>query len=365
MPRFNKPASNNVAGNSPYPEGWEDLLLRYALGDLSPEEETTFQQLLIDYPELQPEAVASQASLESLPLPLAERAQSERAQSDTVIHHARSIPVLPAEGSASPHRRLPPPLSSSTSRASSRASSRPATRNVSGTVAGKASRNAARPISPQKPEQKRQKRSEAPVRRRAKKANQRRQRSNAKSQDWAVLGVMGCAVMLGVAAIAGISNYQLRSQLNLTAQKKEQYQELLDARTRELSDLTLSQKRDRAIFTALRQPNAVVYEMQGGEGAFQNVFGRLIVVPNNQEITLISKQLPLLTDAEVYRLWALTSNTAQPLYCGDFTANSEETMVWTLPNERCSQLPAKMVVTFEAASEEPILRGPDVLIGNL
>ncbi|MEM9090515.1 MAG: anti-sigma factor [Cyanobacteria bacterium P01_F01_bin.53] len=336
MPRFNKPAPNNIAGNSPYPEGWEDLLLRYALGDLSSEEEATFQQLLIDYPELQPEAKASQTSLESLPLPLSERSPSDPSNHQ-VIHQARTIPALPVEGSVRPSLN----------------------------AAQKPAGNAARPISRQRPAQNRQKRSEAPVRRRAKKSNQRRQRSRTRSQEWAVLGVMGFAVMLGIAAIAGISNYQLRSQLGQTAQKKEQYQELLDARTRELSDLNLTQKRDRAILMALRQPNAAVYEMQGGEGTFRNVFGRLIVVPNNQEVTLVSKQLPALTDAEVYRLWALTSNTAEPLYCGDFNFNPEETIVWTLPNERCSQLPAKMVVTAEAINEKPVPQGPDVLSGTL
>ncbi|MEL6815283.1 MAG: hypothetical protein AAFP03_10780, partial [Cyanobacteria bacterium J06598_3] len=91
MTRFNSTDSDPRSGDVPYPDGWEDLLVSYALGDLSPQEEVDLQQLLKNYPELAPEAKAYQTSWESLPLALPEQTVPDALEA-RVLSAAQSTP---------------------------------------------------------------------------------------------------------------------------------------------------------------------------------------------------------------------------------------------------------------------------------
>lgn len=349
MPRFNASDPDNYSGDLPYPEGWEDLLVSYALGDLSPQEEEDFQQLLKNYPELTPEAVAYQANVENLPLPLPEQVLPKTLEAQ-VLAVAPSTPQLSEALSTE---------AESLTKARAQPSSRPST------LAKPPSLNKVAPVQTPSVSPETQVRWVSPSRsrRQSRMLARKKTRNTSNQQPWKKAwnpSWAGAGAAAAIAVLLGLNNVQLRGQLSQSARENADFQTRLDTRTAELAQLENSNIRDQAILATLRQPNTLMYELKGTGDAL-TAFGRLLAVPDHSEVALIAQNLPPLLQSQVYRLWAIATPNGKPMYCGEFPASLESTAVWTVPNNVCSNAPAKMIITVDTAGAPPVPKGPAIL----
>lgn len=380
MTRFNSSDPNNRSGDVPYPDGWEDLLVSYALGDLSPQEEEAFQQLLKNYPELTPDARAFQASVDSLPLALPELSPPQTLEAQ-VLATAQSTPqqletsqpsTQPSSSNAASQSVLASESFTSNAGAadlrrgdSASAASAQSQRQrvpVSKASAGAppsftSSTTQVRWVDPARS----RRQSRAVVKRNTGKGS--RTEKGLTRQPWTKS--WGSAIAAAaIAALLGMNNVQLRSQLGQSARENAGLQTRLDTQTAELARLEDTNIRDQAILTTLRQPNTLMYELKGTGDAL-TAFGSLLAVPDHSEVALIAQNLPPLLQSQVYRLWAVATPTAQPMYCGEFPESVEGTAVWTVPDNVCSNAPAKMIITVDAANDPPVPKGPAILQSTL
>lgn len=357
MTRFPPSDSNPYSAEVPYPEGWEDLLVNYALGALSPEEEAAFQQLLKNYPELTLTARDYKTSVDSLPLALAEQNPPASLES-RILQAAQATPQAISQTLSSSES-----VSAKTSTQSSL--------NQKGSIAQQSlSQNASSAVPlPSASLNANQNKKQASTTQASKTQTSKtqvrwvtpytRQRTQQKWQKWG-----GFAVAAGLVAALGINNLQVRQQLTQANDDNAQLQAELDARTGELARLETTEVRDQTILTALRQPNALVYDLQG-TGTAAEAFGSLLAVPNHSEVALVSDNLPPLPDGQVYRLWAVATPVDDPMFCGEFVGEGDGTAVWTVPDELCSNSPVQMIITVDVVSDPPVPKGPAVLKSTL
>ncbi|MEN8446703.1 MAG: anti-sigma factor [Cyanobacteria bacterium J06555_13] len=374
MTRFYSADSNRRSSDVSYPDGWEDLLVSYALGDLSPQEEKSFEQLLKNYPELAPEVKAFQTSWESLPLDLPEQFMPESLE-PCILAAADSAPQqqsIPQQQSVSQQQSVPQqsklptigasPLSypiltqfsspDSSLQGLNSSASFPsvvsAPLSYPQVASGELTAKIPSYTSPQT-----QVRRVRPSRSRAQSLARR------KWQPWG--GAITAALL---ATVLGLNNFQLRSQLGRTTNENLGLQSRLDARTAEMTTLENANLRDQAILTTLRQPNTLVYDLEG-IGDAVNAFGSLLAAPDHSEVTLVVENLPPLSESQIYRLWAAATLTAQPIFCGEFSEAVEGTAVWTVPDALCSNAPAKIIITVDAVVDPLVPKGPAVLQSTL
>lgn len=146
------------------------------------------------------------------------------------------------------------------------------------------------------------------------------------------LGV-GSAIAAAALLALGIDNYQLRQ----------------------------AAQTDRAIIATLQQPGATLYALEGTENAAQ-ASGSIVVAPNRQ-ILVVAQNLPALPEGQAYRLWALSANTKQPAYCGQFNTSTAGTVstLWSAPEARCSTDPSQLLITAELTSDPPVPKGELVM----
>ncbi|MEM9089556.1 MAG: anti-sigma factor [Cyanobacteria bacterium P01_F01_bin.53] len=355
MTRFPPSDSNPYSAEVPYPDGWEDLLVNYALGTLSPEEEAAFQQLLKNYPELTLTARDYKTSVDSLPLALAEQnppatLESRILRAAQATPQAISQPIsqnMSSSGSVSARN-----ATQASPKQKGEIAQQPLAQNApSASALPNAHQNSFSKAQAQKAQvQKTQVRWVTPY---------TRQKTQQKWQKWG-----GFAVAAGLVAALGINNLQVRQQLTQANDDKAQLQAELDARTGELARLETTEVRDQTILTALRQPNALVYDLQG-TGTAAEAFGSLLAVPNHSEVALVSDNLPPLPDGQVYRLWAVATPVDDPMFCGEFVGEGDGTAVWTVPDELCSNSPVQMIITVDVVSDPPVPKGPAVLKSTL
>ena len=298
MTRFN-PSDPEPQPTSPsYPDGWQDLMISYALQDLTPDEEQAFQQLLTDHPELQAELTAYQAVLEALPYTLAPQSPSANLE-QRILQQAAEFP-----------KQQPAPQTTS-------------------------DKGAAPASSPT-----RRRRRWPPV--------------------WQSVGTIAAVTLIAF----GIDNLRLRHQLSQTQAENTELQQQVQTFQIAL-DQSQSQAADNeVILTTLRQPNALVYSLQGTENA-DSASGSLLALPGHSEVVLVSHNLPILPDSQVYRLWALETSTSAPTYCGQFNNTDTGTVQWQLPKEMCSHRPTQMIITVDQVTDPPIPKGPAILQSSL
>jgi anti-sigma-K factor RskA len=109
-----------------------------------------------------------------------------------------------------------------------------------------------------------------------------------------------------------------------------------------------------ALETALQQPNAQLYALEGTE----KTSGSLVVVPAKNQVTIVNN-LPQLPKGQVYRLWAIAANATQPTYCGEFNAGAIAT--WSAPAAACGKNVIQMLITAELATDPQIPKGELVM----
>ena len=167
-------------------------------------------------------------------------------------------------------------------------------------------------------------------------------------------------------AIVGADNYRLRQrQTALQSQLNTSQAELQTAQEQLLAELEQQPAPNfEAVVDVLRQPNALVYSLQG-TGDATNSSGSLLTLPDHSEVQLVSHNLPVLPEDKVYRLWSVATETSNPMFCGEFNNTEIGSVQWTVPDTLCNATPVKVIITVDAVVDPQVPKGPAVLTGEI
>ncbi|MGJ3245303.1 MAG: anti-sigma factor domain-containing protein [Elainellaceae cyanobacterium] len=181
-------------------------------------------------------------------------------------------------------------------------------------------------------------------------------RSRHRFRWYGLTGAIAATLVLAL----GIDNYRLRQQISETAQIQQTLQQTLQQKQAQLERLQARLQTMTPVVSSLREPNATVYALQG-IGFAEGATGRLVAVPGHHDMVLVSEDLPVLSDDQIYRLWAIASEAERPQYCGQFRTNSVGTGHWTAPALDCSNTPAQLVITLDQPNDSIDSAGPLVM----
>jgi anti-sigma-K factor RskA len=158
---------------------------------------------------------------------------------------------------------------------------------------------------------------------------------------WFLLGGLGA-----IAVLAGIlfDNLSLRRQLQIAHTNLQENQQQLG--------------KNQAVLSTLQQPDLQVFVFEG-IGEAKQASASLMVVPGQRQVTIVSHNLPALTQQQVYRLWAVSEKAKTPVYCGEFTNKADRTPAanWSIPDQVCISNVTKMLITRDQAADPPLPRG--------
>ena len=167
---------------------------------------------------------------------------------------------------------------------------------------------------------------------------------------------VGGAIAATLVIALGIDNYRLRQQVGETAQLQQRLQQ----NQAELDQLRNQVQSMTTLITTLQEPTSIVYSLTG-TGPAEGATGRLVTTPGHQDMVLVSENLPLLSEDQIYRLWAIADEAAQPAYCGQFRTNVEGTVQWTAPAIICSETPSQLLITLDNPTDSIDSAGPLVM----
>ncbi|NEQ55021.1 MAG: hypothetical protein F6K11_33680 [Leptolyngbya sp. SIO3F4] len=180
-------------------------------------------------------------------------------------------------------------------------------------------------------------------------------------QAW--YGTAVAAAMMLI-TVMGVDNYHLRQQqMTLKAELNERQNEIQTLKENLLAEIAAKPDFENVV-EVLRQPNALVYCLQGLGDALTSS-GSLLTLPNHSEVQLVSHNLPVLPKDKVYRLWSVATETSAPMFCGEFNNTEVGNVQWTLPDEVCSAKPVKVIITVDAIVDPHVPKGPAVLEGSI
>ncbi|MEM9266342.1 MAG: anti-sigma factor [Cyanobacteria bacterium P01_F01_bin.13] len=165
-------------------------------------------------------------------------------------------------------------------------------------------------------------------------------------------------------AIIGTDNYRLRQQQMTLQAKLDSNQQEIQTLKAELLAEAEAKPDFESVVEILRQPNALVYSLQGTGDALTSS-GSLLALPDHSEVQLVSHNLPVLPAGKVYRLWSVATATATPMFCGEFNNTEVGNVQWTVPDALCNANPVQVIITVDAVVDPPVPKGPAVLTGNI
>lgn len=154
---------------------------------------------------------------------------------------------------------------------------------------------------------------------------------------------LAAAAAVVVAAVLGIDNFRLRSQLQIAQQAATQ----------------------RAM-TLMKNPRSRLVSLQG-EGEMAAAGTLLFTAGNWQEVIVSLQNLPALPPGDIYRLW-LSLENGQVIFCGEFTSGQGGTTFTQLfPNEQPPEgvKATGIFVTADAASSALDPAGPQLIRGDI
>ena len=167
-------------------------------------------------------------------------------------------------------------------------------------------------------------------------------------------------------AIVGSDNYRLRQQqatLQTELADAQIQQQGLQAKLAQVEQ-ELNEPDFDEVIDILRQPNALIYSLQGTEESATSS-GSLLTLPDQSEMQLVSHNLPVLPSGQVYRLWSVATETSDPMFCGQFNNTEFGNVQWTIPDTLCNANPVRVIITVDAVIDPPVPKGPAVLTGGI
>jgi anti-sigma-K factor RskA len=172
------------------------------------------------------------------------------------------------------------------------------------------------------------------------------------------------AISTAIAAVAvaavGLNQVQLSRQSQQTIALQQQLDATNAALIQMRSELQASQNR----VAILTQAGARTYALNGATSNPENgqpSTAQLVAKPGDRAVTLVAQNLPRLSDNQVYRLWAVATPKAAPMYCGEFRQDAGGTAQWVAPNAACTQNPAQLLITLDAPTDPTTSAGPLVM----
>ena len=160
------------------------------------------------------------------------------------------------------------------------------------------------------------------------------QRSRRSSRRNAPIGYGISGAIAAVALVAlGVDNYRLRQE---TQQAK-------------------------SVIAALQQRGTQTIALEGTKEA--NAASGSLLIAESRQVFMVAKDLPVLPEGQVYRLWAMPSSGKNPVFCGQFSAktNGSVTTQWVTPEASCQSTTVQMLITSEKATDPPVPKGSLVM----
>lgn len=282
------------------PDNWQDLLAGYALGDLSPEEAETLQQIFTEHSDLIAEVDRLQEVLALMPYALPENEPPAHLRAKIMSAAMSEQPLSPAVGEPEATLGAEAPSAVQDDQPDS-AQSDPA------------------------------------------------QLRSRQTLRWVkAAGAIAAVVIAGLA----IDNVRLRQAADATQL----------AHQRQVAELQQAAAADRSIITLLQQPNAQLYALEGTPNAAL-ASGSIVLDRQQKQVAMVAQNLPQLPNGQVYRLWAMAKNAKKPAYCGQFNASAGGTVLtrFSASNAVCSISPAQLLITAELATAPPVPQGDLVM----
>jgi hypothetical protein len=171
-------------------------------------------------------------------------------------------------------------------------------------------------------------------------------------------------ISTGIAAVAIAALGLNQVQLNRQSQQTIALQQQLEATNTELQRLRSELQANQATVALLSQPGIQMYSLVGATSSPQNsrlATAHLLAKPGNVTITLVAQDLPKLPNNQIYRLWAVATPSAAPMYCGQFRQDDSGTARWVAPNAACTQSPSQLLITLDAPTDPTTSTGPLVM----
>jgi Anti-sigma-K factor rskA len=174
---------------------------------------------------------------------------------------------------------------------------------------------------------------------------------------------IGIGFAATVMAALGLNQIQLSQQLQQAAVSQQQ----LQAMKTEVERLRNELQANQGAIELLSQPDTQMYSLMGttdpNSGRISKA--RLLTRPGTVAVTLVAQDLPKLPNNQIYRLWAVATPTAAPMYCGQFRQNDRGTAQWVAPNVACTKTPKQLLITLDAPTDPTTAAGPLVMKSSI
>ncbi|MBW4657390.1 MAG: anti-sigma factor [Drouetiella hepatica Uher 2000/2452] len=117
----------------------------------------------------------------------------------------------------------------------------------------------------------------------------------------------------------------------------------------------------KSVIAALQQRGTQTIALEGTQEA--NAASGSLLIAESRQVFMVAKDLPVLPEGQVYRLWAMPSSGKNPAFCGQFSAktNGSVTTQWVTPEVSCQSTTVQMLITSEKASDPPLPKGSLVM----
>jgi Anti-sigma-K factor rskA len=174
--------------------------------------------------------------------------------------------------------------------------------------------------------------------------------------------VPAISTAIAAVAVAAVSLNQV--QLSRQSQQTIALQQQLDDTNAKLASVQRELKADQATIALLNQPDAQMYTLTGAKAIPQNsrlARARIIAKPGDRAVTIVAHALPKLQTNQIYRLWAVATPAAAPMYCGQFRQDDSGTARWEAPNAACTQKPLQLMITLDGPTDPTTAAGPLVM----
>jgi anti-sigma-K factor RskA len=174
---------------------------------------------------------------------------------------------------------------------------------------------------------------------------------------------IGIGFAAAVLTALGLNQIQLSQQLQQATVSQQQ----LQAMKSEVERLRNELQANQGAIELLSQPDTQMYSLMGttdpNSGRISKA--RLLTRPGTVAVTLVAHNLPKLTNNQIYRLWAVATPTAAPMYCGQFRQNDRGTAQWVAPNVACTKTPKQLLITLDAPTDPTTAAGPLVMKSSI
>ncbi len=170
-------------------------------------------------------------------------------------------------------------------------------------------------------------------------------------------------IPIGIAAVALTALGWNQIQLDRQFQQAAALQQQLQTMKIEVERLRNESQADRGTIALLSQPDTQMYPLMGITNSKTGRIStaRILANAGSVNVTLVAHDLPKLSKTQIYRLWAVATPTAAPMYCGQFRQDSGGIAKWVAPNAACTQKPAQLLITLDAPTDPTTSAGPLVM----